>query len=231
MATANTGARGVRSDAQRNHELLVAAAREVFTECGVEARLDEIARRAGVGIGTLYRHFPSREALVEELFAERVGEFLAVARAALLEADAWLGLTRLLETTLELQSGDRIVKEIFLRYPPGEGVLEASRQQIRVAFEQILARAHEHGVLRPDFGLPDLMLLLWSFAPVIDATSTSAPAAWRRHLHWLLDGLRADHATPQVEAPLDEGQLAEAMSCLRQQRFPRKPGRARRDES
>jgi hypothetical protein len=91
--------------------------------------------------------------------------------------------------------------------------------QTRQLFEQILERAHARGALRSDFTLPDLALLLWSFAPVIDATADGAPTAWRRHLHWLLDGLRSSAATPQSEPPLDETQLTDAMRCLREQRF------------
>ena len=92
MAGISAPERRSRRDAERNRELLVAAARESFAEHGVDARLDEIARRAGVGTGTLYRHFPTREALVEAIFAERVGEFLALAEAGLAEPDAWAGL-------------------------------------------------------------------------------------------------------------------------------------------
>ncbi len=220
---------GSRKDAQRNHDLLVAAAREVFTEKGVEARLDEIAHRAGVGTGTLYRHFPSREALVEAIFAERVGDLLALAETALAEPSAWDGLVRFLEAMLELQSGDRVLKEIFLRYPPGEGQLADFRARMRELFTELIDRAHAEGTLRPDFTLPDLAVLLWSFAPVIDATAETAPTAWRRHLHWLLDGLRPAAATPQSERPLDDEQLTQAMQRLREHRFPRKPHPPRRE--
>jgi AcrR family transcriptional regulator len=211
--------------------LLVAAAREVFAEHGVEVRLDEIARRAGLGHATLYRHFPSREALVEAIFAERVDELLAIGQTALEERDAWVGFVSFLEAMLELQSKDRVLREIFVRYPPGEGRPTETRQQMRQLFEQIIGRAHEQGALRTDFSLPDLALLLWSFAPVIDATAETAPRAWRRHLHVLLDGLRPAAATPQDEPPLDEQQLTAAMRCLREQRFPhparRQPAAAR----
>lgn len=94
---------------------------------------------------------------------------------------------------------------------------------MRRLLDQLLGRAHDQGVLRPDFGVPDLVLLLWSFAPVIDATAETAPAAWRRHLHWLLDGLRPGSATEQTEPPLDDGQFTEAMRHLREQRFQRRP--------
>ncbi|HWH67073.1 MAG TPA: TetR/AcrR family transcriptional regulator, partial [Gaiellales bacterium] len=177
---------------------------------------------AGVGTGTLYRHFPTREALVEAIFAERVGEFLALAEAGLAEPDAWAGLVGFLEATLELQRSDRVLKEIFLRYPPGEGRLAETRAQMRTQFDELIGRAHDQGSLRPDFTVADLALLLWSFAPVIDATADTAPEVWRRHLHWLLDGLRAEAATPQTQPPLDDDQLSESMRCLREQRFGRR---------
>ncbi len=74
----------------------------------------------------------------------------------------------------------------------------------------MLARAHAQG-LRADFAFPDLALLLWSFGPLIDATAEAAPSAWRRHLHWLLDGLRETSASPQAEAPLSAEQFQEAI--------------------
>jgi AcrR family transcriptional regulator len=221
MTPAGTRSPAIRKDAVRNRALLVAAAREVFREEGVEARLEEVARRAGVGAGTLYRHFPTREALVEAILAERIDEFATLATSALDQTDAWEGLVGLLEAILELQRGDRVLKEVFVRYPPDESNLTESRQQIRGLFEQVLARAHEQGVLRQDYRLPDMAMLLWSFAPVIDATE-AAPEVWRRHLHWTLDGLRPAAATPQAQPPLDDDQLHDAMRCLRRQRLHQK---------
>jgi AcrR family transcriptional regulator len=217
---------GQRRDARRNHELLVASAQEVFAEQGVEASLEEIARRAGVGIGTLYRHFATRDALVEAVFERRIGEFVAIARAAAAEPDGWQALVGFLERTLELQAGDRLLKDVLMRYPPGAGRLADARREMRGLFDDVLARAREQGRLRADFTIEDLALLSWSFTPLIDATADVAPTAWRRHLHWLLDGLRSESATPQAEPPLSEEQLHAAMEALRRQRLgPRRgPG-------
>ena len=212
---------GQRSDARRNHELLVASAREVFAERGLEASLEEIARRAGLGIGTLYRHFASREALVEAIFEGRIGELVALGEAAEAEPDAWQAVVLVLEGTLELQAGDRVLKDVLMRYPPGEGRLASAREELRAVFERTLQRAREQGTLRADFALPDLALALWSFGPLLDATAEIAPNAWRRHLHWLLDGLRAGAATPQSEGPLSEEQLHAAMQALREHRLGR----------
>ncbi len=212
---------GQRSDARRNHELLVVAAREVFAERGLEASLEEIARRAGLGIGTLYRHFATREALVEAIFEGRIDELVALGEAAEAEPDAWLAVVLVLERTLELQAGDRVLKDVLMRYPPGEGRLASAREELRAVFERTLVRAQEQGTLRADFALPDLALALWSFGPLIDATAEVAPNAWRRHLHWLLDGLRAAAATPQSEAALSDEQLLAAMQALKEHRLGR----------
>jgi AcrR family transcriptional regulator len=214
--------KGQRRHARRNHELLVAAAREVFAEHGVEASLEEIARRAGVGIGTLYRHFATREALVEAIFEERITELTAIAEAAAAERDGWQAFVHFLEQLLELQAGDRVLKDVLLRYPPAAGRVASAREEMRRLFEQLLQQAREQGRLRDDFTLPDLALLFWSFAPLIDATAEVAPNAWRRHLHWLLDGLRADAATPQVEAPLSDEELHASMQALREHRLGRR---------
>jgi AcrR family transcriptional regulator len=219
-----------RRDARRNHELLVSAAWEVFAEQGLEVSLGEIARRASLGIGTLYRHFATRESLVEAIFERRIGELVAVAEAAVAEPDGRRALGQLLERTLELQTGDHVLKDLLMRYPPGAGRLAEAREELRGLFGQVLARARDQGELRDDFALSDLALLFWSFAPLIDATEGVAPNAWRRHLHWLLDGLRPRAATPQTEPPLDDEQLGAAMRCLHEQRLQRKTGPAKSDE-
>ena len=216
---------GRRSHARRNHGLLVAAAREVFAERGVEASLEEIARRAGVGVGTLYRHFATREALVEAVYERRIGEFVAVGEAAVAEADGWLALAGLIERILEAQAGDRLLKDVLLRSSPGTGRVERAREQMRALFEQVLQRARAEGSLRPDFAFADLALLLWSFSPLIDATAEAAPEAWRRHLHWLLDGMRATSATPQAEPPLSGEQFEAAVAALRRRRLARRAPR------
>lgn len=219
--------RGGRRDAQRNHELLVEAARELFAEQGVEASLEEIARRAGLGIGTLYRHFPSREALVEAIFERRIGELVAVTEEAAAEPDAWAALSQLLEQTLELQAGDRVLKDVLMRYPPGASKLADAREELRRLYEHVLERAREQGSLRADFTFSDLALLFWSFAPLIDATAEVAPEAWRRQLHFALDGLRAQGATQQTEPPLTDEELPAAMHALHQQRLSRRHAPAR----
>ena len=93
---------------------------------------------------------------------------------------------------------------------------------MRSSFERVLGRARAEGGLREDFAFPDLALLLWSFSPLIDATAEVAPNAWRRHLHWLIDGMRATAATAQTGPPLSGKQLQEASQALRSRRLGRR---------
>ena len=215
--------RGQRRHARRNHELLVASAREVFAEQGVEAPLEEIARRAGVGIGTLYRHFTTREALVEAILEERIGELLALADAAAADPDGWNALVGFLNNALELQARDRVLRALLLRHPLGEARFASAREDLRRRFEQLLEAARKQGALRADFTLSDLALLFWSFTPLIDATAEIAPTNWRRHLRIVLDGLRAEAATAQAEPALTEAQLRRATQALHAQRVHRPP--------
>jgi AcrR family transcriptional regulator len=204
-----------RRDAQRNRERLVAAGREVFAEQGAEATLEEVARRAEVGIGTLYRHFPTREALVEVIYQEHIGQVLAAADEAAASDDAWVGLVAFIERVLELQARNLPLRDVFLRHPVGEGQIAERRKQIGPLLKKLVARAREQGTLRSDFTVGDLSLAMWSFAPIFEATAGIAPNVWRRHLQLVLDGMRAESATPQHVRPLGEGQLESASDALR----------------
>ena len=204
-----------RRDAQRNRERLVAAGRAVFTEQGVDASLEEIARRAGVGIGTLYRHFPSREALVAAIFEERIGEVLAAAERAAAAEDAWQGLVGFLEQALQLQADHLALRQLVLRYPQGDAKAAAARRKIHGLLEELVERARDQGAVRADLNVADLVLVIWSFGPLLEATAGTAPQAWRRHLRIVLDGLRPEAATPQTVRPLTRRQLDAAMQTLR----------------
>jgi AcrR family transcriptional regulator len=210
-----------RADAVRNRSLLIEAGREVFTEHGPEAALEEVARRARVGIGTLYRHFPSRDALVEAIYAEHIGEIVRLAEESAAVEDAWAGLTGFLEHVLELQGRNLPLRAMFLRQASGSGIVAERRRQIVPLLKRLVDRAREQGALRDDFTIADLSVAMWSFAPVFEATSEIAPDAWRRHLRILLDGMQPAAATPQVARPLTKPQLEAAVEALRN-RYHRK---------
>src|SRR5262249_4963186 len=167
-----------------------------------------------VGIGTLYRHFPTREALVEMIYAEHIEEVLAAAEEALVVEDAWAGLVGFLERTLELQARNLPLRGVFLRHTQ-TGSLAERRRRIQPALVQLIERAREQGAVRDDLTLGDLSLALWSFAPIFEATAGVAPQAWRRHLRILLDGMRPAAPTPHDVRPLAGRQLQAAIDALR----------------
>jgi AcrR family transcriptional regulator len=202
-----------RRDAERNRQKLLDAGREAFAE-DPEAPLDEIARRAGVGIGTLYRHFPTRDALVEVIYAEHIDEVLAAAEEAADAESPWDGLVAFLEQVLELQARNLPLRGVFLRHST-DAALAERRRRIQPALARLVARGREEGEVRDDFTLGDLSLALWSFAPIFEATSGVAPEVWRRHLRILLDGMRPVAATPQSVRPLAGRQLEAAIHALR----------------
>ena len=110
-----TQERPLRSDAARNRELILATAAEVFAEHGLDAGYDEIARRAGIGVGTVYRRFPERSELVQALFESRIEEMVAIAEEAASQQDPWDGLTLFLERAIERQVADRGLKEVMVQ--------------------------------------------------------------------------------------------------------------------
>ena len=202
-----------RRDAERNRQKLLDAGREVFAE-DPGAPFEEIARRARVGIGTLYRHFPTRDALVEVIYAEHIDEVLEAAVDAAAAEDAWAGLVGFLERVLELQARNLPLRGVFLRLGDDPALAER-RRRIQPALARLVGSARAQGAVRDDFTLGDLSLALWSFAPILEATAEAAPDVWRRHLRILLDGMRPAAATPQVVRPLAGRQLEAAIHALR----------------
>jgi AcrR family transcriptional regulator len=203
-----------RRDAERNRQKLIEAGRSLFAERGPDAPFEEVARRAGVGIGTLYRHFRTRDSLVEVIYAEHIDGVLAAAEEAAAAADAWAGLVGFLERVLELQSRNLPLRGVFLRLGDDPALAER-RRRIQPALARLVANARDQGSVRDDFTLGDLSLALWSFAPIFEATAGVAPDAWRRHLRILLDGVRPAAATPHDVRPLAGKQLEAAIHALR----------------
>ncbi|HTF55113.1 MAG TPA: helix-turn-helix domain-containing protein [Pseudonocardia sp.] len=204
--------RPLRRDAQRNRELLLAAAREVFAERGLEAPLEEIARRAGVSIGTLYNRFPSRVDLVDAALTELVETSVRIAERALANPDPWQGLVEHFTAIAELQVADRGFTDICVyALPPGSATERAKRRGAELTLA-LCERAQRAGVLRPDVTLTDLVLLVWAVVRASDGVRAVAPGVWRRHLALLLDGLRSDAAHPLPGQPLDPERLRQAMA-------------------
>lgn len=179
--------RPLRADAARNRELILQTAAEVFAEHGLDAGYDEIARRAGVGVGTVYRRFPARAELVQALFESRIAEIVAIAEEAAQKPDAFAGLAWFLEGALERQVADRGLKEVLVQGISEDDHRSIGRDRIGPIVEDLVKRAHDAGTLRPDVAATDLGMQLM----VLSAMTTSAqPELWRRYLALLLEGLR-----------------------------------------
>jgi AcrR family transcriptional regulator len=205
----------LRRDAQRNRDAILVAARQVFCDRGLEAPLEEIARRAGVGIATLYRRFPSRLELLEAVLADTLQAHIDLAEQALAVDDPWEGFSFYLEETCRLQASDRGLNDAMgMRFPRATG-LETARQRLYDLGGQLIARAQQSGQLRGDFSHEDLALVTWANSRILQAVrAAGAPGAWRRHLGFLLDGFRADRAHPLPEPPLAPRQVYRAMLTL-----------------
>jgi AcrR family transcriptional regulator len=199
---------GLRADAARNRDAIIAAARPVFAEHGLGAPLDEIARRAGVGNATLYRHFPTREELVQAALLAPMAEYLAAAEEAVADPDPWAGFRDYLLRLCQLQARDRGLADLLvttIRTPSGE--LEALRGAAFELTRQLIERAQAAGELRADFRHQDLPLLLMANAGLVQRTQAAAPDSWRRVAAFLLDGLQARAATPAPPAPSERAVL------------------------
>ena len=178
--------RPMRADARRNYEKLVAAAREVFTDEGSAASLESVAERAGVGIGTLYRHFPTRQALLEAVYADEVN---AIARSAreLDGLEPWDALVEWVHRYVGFAATKRALMDALLDTAPDSDVLMICRTALREAGDDLIGRGQQAGVVRRDVDFVDVgrMVSQIAVAPHADADQKE------RMLQILLDGLRA----------------------------------------
>ena len=150
----------LRADARRNRERIIAAARTVFAERGVEAQMDDVAREAGVGVGTVYRHFPHKEALLGELVAQKFRAFGDNAERALAVEDPWEAFAGLLRANAELCVRDVGMQEALARTPEAWRLADAEFQRLDALANQLVARAQAAGVLRPDFAVAEIPMLM-----------------------------------------------------------------------
>ena len=197
----------LRRDARENRERILAAARECFASEGVDAPVEEIARRAGVGMGTLYRRFPTKADLIDAVLEDDLERFVAIAERRLREDDPWNGFTGFLVEALELHAENLALREALATESHGGARGEAVRARLRPIVARLVARAQASGQLRDDLSPLDLPLVFLTAGRVIHATSAVAPDLWRRYLGLLLDGLRAEGATPLPHRPLTRAQL------------------------
>jgi AcrR family transcriptional regulator len=182
--------RPLRRDAERNRQRILAAAGELFTERGLGVTLDDIARHAGVGVGTVYRRFPDKEVLIDGLFEQRLEAMCAIATEALADPDPWNGLVLFFERGCERQAHDRGLKELLACSAHGGGCLAEPRDRLRVLVTELFDRAKAAGVVRADADPYDAPMIHMMLGTVMDRTRDVAPEVWRRYLGLVLAGLR-----------------------------------------
>jgi AcrR family transcriptional regulator len=209
--------RRLRADAERNRAAIVAAAQDVFAERGLEAPLEEIAARAGVGIATLYRRFPSRQQLVAAALAGKITQYADAAEQALAFPDPWAGFVSFVERICELQAGDRGLSDLLSMALPADDHVEQLRRQANEQVVKLIERAKAAGQLREDFAGEDLLLLLIANAAIMHVTRLDAPHAWRRFVTLALDAFQ-QHSAPPLPTPPSTAQMAQAMLRLARER-------------
>ena len=217
-AYSDAGKRPLRRDAQENRDRILLAAREAFAGQGIDVSVEEIAARATVGVGTLYRRFPTKDALVEAVFESHLDQIAEAAERALADPDPWQGLLGYLEHIVGLQATDRGLSAILGSQLPTEQLLGRARTRVRPLVETLVARAQEAGGLRGDVAYEDISVLLWTTGRVVDATRDIAPEFWRRYLALTVDGLRAGAASPLPRPPLTREEHNAAMVAFTAQR-------------
>jgi AcrR family transcriptional regulator len=199
-----------RGDAQRNRQALLDAAAEAFAEQGIDVPAGEIARRAGVAKGTLFRHFPAKRDLLGAVLAHRMGALRELIEEIAEERPAGLAaVAEVMERAAEMLAADRSFFDAAMRDAAGEAELTGVKLELMAALDDLVAAAQRAGELRGDVAGVDLAMLMMA------ATNTCAPAhgrdstLWRRYLALMIDGLRPEAASELPLAPPDTAQLLE----------------------
>ncbi len=174
--------RPLRADAARNRERILEAAAELFAARGLEVTLDDIAAQAGLGVGTVYRRFPNRDALVEALFEQRLAGIVAVAEGALAEPDSWAGVVRMLTELGAIMAADQGLHEVLVCRSGGCGDNDVVRDRMAPIVTAVFARAAADGHLRPDVVPTDFPMVLRMVAAVAEFTRDVRPELWRRYV-------------------------------------------------
>jgi AcrR family transcriptional regulator len=181
---------GLRADACRNREAILAAARDVFARNGLQAPLEDIAGQAGVGIATLYRRFPTREQLVAAALLEKVRQYADAALVAQANPDPWAGFAGFVRRSCALQANDRGLSDLLSMTLPASEEVERLRATVYRHVTDLAERVKAAGCLRPDFAPEDLLLVLIANAAVAHVSRTDAPRASQRLVALFLDAFQ-----------------------------------------
>jgi AcrR family transcriptional regulator len=200
MTTPPTARKPLRADAQRNRDKIVAAAREAFSEFGLEAQMEDVARGAGVGVGTVYRHFPTKDALVRALVVDKMAAMAASAGPYLERAqeDGWDAFASFIRDCGQTHERDRALAQVISTQPATSFVDIAVDTGLMDAAGKLLAAAQEAGVARGDLVATDVGLMMCGMSAVLQSFGE---AGGRRYLELMLCGMRNDEAPRLPAAP------------------------------
>lgn len=205
----------LRADAERNREAILEAAREVFSRDGTDASLEEIARRAGVGIATLYRRFPNRTDLIDALFGDKALEYEAASQEALKADDPWSGFVQLMMRIGEMQAADRGFCDVLQASLPKSESVSPHMHRAFLNIQQVVLRAKKSGDLRPDASPPDVFWMMIANAAYIQEMNEASPESWRRYMVVMLDGLRTGSNVDPLPDGASERDVDGAVSRIR----------------
>ncbi|MGW6306255.1 TetR/AcrR family transcriptional regulator [Streptomyces niveus] len=210
------GGRPLRRDAALNRERILHAAREIFGQQGLGVTLDDVARHAGVGVGTLYRRFPTKESLIRALFQEDLRIRQESAENALAHPDPWQGLVDFLtEMTADLAE-NRGLHEVLMLGEHTSEPIETARGGMLPFLEALIHRAQESGDLRPEVTASDIPVIQHMLYAAAQFTRGRQPEIWRRYLDVLLNGLRRRPDNPPLTTPsLSDETVERAMGIVR----------------
>ncbi|TQF69379.1 TetR/AcrR family transcriptional regulator [Rhodococcus spelaei] len=213
-----TGGRRLRADAERNRRKILDAAADLFATRGIDITLDDVARHAKVGVGTVYRRFTCKQELVDGVFQQHMDDMVDAATGAMQCADPWDGLVEFVALTCERMALNRGMGDVFFTSDDGREQIACARERVTPIVDALIVRAQDAGELRPDVTVNDLFTVSRMIESVIDFTRPVAPEAWRRYLGLVLDGMRAEGAarTPLSAPSLTDEQVEEAKAaCVR----------------
>ncbi|KAA0023283.1 TetR/AcrR family transcriptional regulator [Antrihabitans cavernicola] len=204
----------LRCDAQANLERILASARVVFAEQGLEAKLADVAKHAGVGVGTVYRRFASKDELIQALFLSRVNDIVVIADSALANDDPWAGLVYFLKQSGQKLADDQGLRELLISGHVESPAFAEARARMSERMTVLVSRAKEQGKLRQDFEPTDVPAIMWTIQASRDFAGSRCPDLWRRQLGFLIDGLRQSReCVSELAAPaITRDQIASVMS-------------------
>lgn len=215
---------GLRSDAERNRTRILNAACEAFTEGGLNVPMEQVARRAGVGIATVYRRFPTRPGLIAAAFEAKMAAYAEAVTQALAEPDPWAGFCHHLERVCAMQAEDQGFTDVLTMTFPTAPAFEAARARAYDGFVELVGRAKAAGRLRADFVPEDLIMVLMANAGVIAATGDAAPGTWRRFVAYLLQAFASEGALPLPDPPTPREMFRAMVRHRRLPLHPEEPG-------